>query len=104
MIKIFNIKRGDQFSFTVTFTNLQDEISTLGLGVKHEYDDSMLINKSIGSGITKVGATRYRIDFTPEETEALSPDFYHFDMRLTVGSYVYTPLHGYLNIKETVFE
>lgn len=104
MIKIFNVKRGDRFSFTVTFTNLQGELNTLNLGIKREYDQTMLLTKSLGSGITKVGEGKYQIDFTSEETNALEPGMYHFDMRLSVGQYIYTPLYGYFNINETVFE
>ena len=38
------------------------------------------------------------------ETQALPPMFYVYDLRMTLGSTVFTPLYGYLNIQETVFE
>lgn len=105
MLRIFAIKQGDQFSFTVTFTNLQEDLTTFELGVKKEYTDTtMLIEKSLGDGITKIGTGKYRIDFTPAETKALDPDYYVYDLRMTLGSTVYTPLYGYLMIQETVFE
>lgn len=105
MLRIFAIKQGDQFSFTVTFTNLQEDLTTFELGVKKEYTDTtMLIEKSLGNGITKIGTGKYRIDFTPAETKALEPNYYVYDLRMTLGSTVYTPLYGYLMIQETVFE
>lgn len=105
MLRIFAIKQGDQFSFTVTFTNLQEDLTTFELGVKKEYtDNTMLIEKSLGNGITKIGTGKYRIDFTPAETKALEPNYYVYDLRMTLGSTVYTPLYGYLMIQETVFE
>lgn len=104
MLRIFAVKQGDQFSFTVTFTNLQEDLTTFDMGVKKEYSDNMLIEKSLGNGITKVDTGKYRIDFTPTETKALKPDYYIYDLRLTLGSTVYTPLYGYLMIQETVFE
>lgn len=105
MLRIFNVKQGDEFSFTVTFKNLQEDLTTFAMGVKKDYaDSSMLIQKSLGDGITKISTGKYRVDFTPTETGALTPDFYVYDLRMTIGSTVFTPLYGYLNIQETVFE
>lgn len=105
MLRIFNIKQGDQFSFTVTFTNLQEDLTSFVMGVKEEYTDSeMLVTKSLGNGITKIETGKYRVDFTPSETQALSPNLYVYDLRMALGDTVYTPLYGYLNIQETVFE
>lgn len=105
MLRIFNVKQGDEFSFTVTFKNLQEDLTNFVMGVKLDYTDtSMLIQKSLGNGITKISTGKYRVDFLPSETGALSPNFYVYDLRLSVGSTVFTPLYGYLNIQETVFE
>ena len=105
MLKIFNVKQGDQFSFTITFKNLIEDLTTFTIGVKRNYDDTtMLITKGLGTGITKVDTGKYRVDFTPAETKALSPDFYVYDLRMTLDTVVFTPLYGYLNIQETVFE
>lgn len=105
MLRIFNVKQGDQFSFTVTFKNLQEDLTTFTMGVKLDYtDQTMLVTKSLGNGITKIETGKYRVDFTPSETQALSPNFYVYDLRFTIGTMVSTPLYGYLNIQETVFE
>ncbi len=105
MLRIFNVKQGDEFSFTVTFKNLQEDLTTFVMGVKLDYTDtSMLIQKSLGNGITKISTGKYRVDFLPSETGALSPNFYVYDLRMSIGSTVFTPLYGYLNIQETVFE
>ena len=104
MLRIFNVKQGDQFSFTVTFTNLQEDLTTFVMGVKQDYDDAqMLITKSLNNGITKIDTGKYRVDFTPADTGALDPDNYVYDLRFTLGNTVFTPLSGYLNIEETVF-
>ena len=105
MLRIFNVKQGDEFSFTVTFKNLQEDLTTFAMGVKLDYTDtSMLIQKSLGNGITKISTGVYKVDFLPSETGALSPNFYVYDLRLSIGSTIFTPLYGYLNIQETVFE
>lgn len=103
MLRIFNVKQGDQFSFTVTFTNLQEDLTTFTMGVKLDYNRPMLITKGLGTGITKIDTGKYRIDFTPAETKSLTPNYYLYDLRMTIGSTVFTPLYGYLNIQETVF-
>lgn len=103
MLRMFSIKRGDEFSFTVTFTNLQEDLTTFRMGVKKDYNQSMVIEKSLGHGISKISTGKYRIDFTPSETEALEPDLYIYDLRMTIDTMVYTPLYGYLMIEETVF-
>lgn len=103
MLRIFNVKQGDQFSFTITFTNLQEDLTTFTMGVKLDYNTPMLITKGLGHGITKIETGKYRVDFTPAETKALTPNYYLYDLRMTLGSTVFTPLYGYLNIQETVF-
>lgn len=105
MLRIFTIKQGDQFSFTVSFKNLQEDLTTFNMGVKLNYtDEEMLITKGLGNGITKVETGKYRVDFTPAETKSLNPNLYVYDLRLSIESTVFTPLYGYLNIMETVFE
>lgn len=105
MLRIFDIKQGDEFSFTVTFKNLDVDLTTFTMGVKRDYtDSSMLITKSLGNGISKIETGKYRVDFTPSETQALTPNLYVYDLRLTLDTTVFTPLYGYLNIEESVFE
>ena len=103
MIKNFNVKRGDQFSFTITFTNLAANLSTMDFGVKKDYDSSLIISKSLNNGITRLGAGKYQIILNPSET-LLDAGMYEFDLRFTIGSVVKTPLSGTINIMETVFE
>lgn len=104
MLRIFNVKQGDQFSFTITFKNLEEDLTTFTMGVKEDYNSQMILTKSLNNGITKVSTGKYRVDFTPAETELLVPNFYVYDLRMTLGTVVFTPLYGYLNIQETVFE
>ena len=105
MLRMFEVKQGDEFSFTITFKNLQQDLTALDMGVKKDYTNKhMLITKGLGNGVEKISAGKYRVDFMPEETKALKPDLYVYDLRMRIGSIKYTPLYGYLNIEETVFE
>lgn len=103
MLRMFEVKQGDNFSFTITFKNLQEDLTTFTMGVKLDYSGAMLVTKSLGHGISKISTGKYRVDFTSAETQALTPNMYIYDLRLTLGDTVFTPLYGYLNIEETVF-
>ena len=103
MIKNFNVKRGDQFSFTITFTNLTANLNTMNFGVKKDYDSPLIISKSLDNGITKLDDGKYQIIVNPSET-LLDAGMYEFDLRFTIGSVVKTPLSGTINIMETVFQ
>jgi len=59
MLKVFSVKRGSTFSFIITFKNLNQDVTTMNFGVKEDYtDESLVINKTIGDGITKIGKGR----------------------------------------------
>lgn len=104
MLKVFNVKKGDTFSFTITFKNLQVDLTTARFGVKKDYEDTtFIIDKSLGHGIEKVSTGKYRVDFSASESANLDPDQYVFDFRFTISSIVGTPLSGYLIIEESVF-
>ena len=104
MLRIFDVKRGDEFSFTITFKNLTEDLTTFTMGVKLDYNGPMLLTKSLDNGITKISTGKYRVDFLPSETKSLLPDFYVFDLRMSLGTTIFTPLYGYINLQETVFE
>lgn len=105
MIKNFNVKKGDQFNFTITFTNLKTDLSSMTFGVKKSYEDnSFTILKSFNNGITKVEDGKYQISVTPQETLYLGIGQYVFDLRFTLGNVIKTPLSGYITVLETVFE
>ena len=105
MIRNFNVKKGDQFNFTITFTNLKTDLSSITFGVKKDYEDtSFVIRKTLNNGIAKIEDGKYQISVSPEETLSLDYGQYVFDLRFTLGSIVKTPLSGYVTVLETVFE
>ena len=104
MLRVFSVKKGDTFSFTVTFKNLSADLDTFVFGVKTSYNDvDYIIEKSLGNGIEKVSTGKYRIDISADESDDLTPDQYIYDLRFTLGTVVSTPLSGYLIIEESVF-
>lgn len=104
MVKNFIIKRGDEFSFTVTFKNLTSEPDELIFGLKQyqnqeDYDDYL----SIGKGIEKLGNYVYSVRLSPEQSNALIHDNYAYDLRFRINQSVKTPLSGKLSLRTTVF-
>lgn len=104
MLRVFNVKRGDTFCFTITFKNLTEDLDTFVFGLKEDYNDvTYVIEKSLGDGIDKISAGKYRVTFSAEESADLEPNQYIYDLRFTLDDIVNTPLSGYLIIEETVF-
>lgn len=103
MIKMFQVKKGDQFSFIVTFKNMTEELTTLDFGVKADYDGEMLLEKEFNDGVTKIASNKYQISFSKTDTSGLDAGLYIFDLRYTIGDITKTPLSGYLIINDTVF-
>ena len=104
MIKNFNVKKGDQLNFTITFTSSLS-ITNVEWGVKKEYTDEVYtILKTLGNGITKLSDYVYQFTLSSADTAKLDYFNYPYDIRVSIGSTVKTPLSGKLFIKETVFE
>lgn len=104
MVKNFLVKKGDQLTFTITFTS-STPVTAMEFGVKQKYsDDYYTIIKYLGNGITKQSDTKYLISIPSEDMKKLQIRNYVYDLRMKVGNIVRTPLSGKLMIKDTVFE
>lgn len=103
MLKVFQLKRGDQFSFIVYFKNLNQDLSTIRFGLKEDYDKPLIIDKSLGDGITKIDTKHYQVNFSVSDTSAIAAGMYVFDLRYTIGDTPKTPLSGYVLFNDSVF-
>ena len=104
MLKVFQVKRGSTFSFIVNFKNLNQDVTTMNFGVKEEYtDESMIINKSLGNGITKIETGKYKVDFSTTDILSLDAGMYVYDLRYTIGDTPSIPLSGYIVVNDSVF-
>lgn len=103
MLKVFQVKRGDQFSFIVYFKNLNQNLTTIDFGLKEDYATPMLIHKSLGDGIVKNDTQHYQVNFSPQDTASIQAGLYIFDLRYTIGDTPRTPVSGYLLLDESVF-
>lgn len=103
MLKVFAVKRGSVFSFIVTFKNLNQDVTTMDFGIKEDYGLPMLIEKSIGDGITKIETGKYKVDFSTTDILSLDAGMYIYDLRYTIGDTPSIPLSGYIVVNDSVF-
>lgn len=103
MLKVFQVKRGATFSFIVTFKNLDQDVDTMAFGLKEDYDKTMLIEKTLGDGITKIDDNKYKVDFSYTDIMDLEAGMYVYDLRYTIGDTPSIPLSGYVIVNDSVF-
>ena len=104
MVKNFQLKRGDQLAFTITFTS-PTPATAMEFGVKKNYSDEVYtIIKSLNNGITKLSDTKYQIMVPSSDTKRLDIFNYVYDLRIKINSEIKTPLSGKIMVKDTVFE
>ena len=103
MLKVFQVKRGATFSFIVTFKNLDQDVSSMTFGLKEDYEFPMLIEKTLGDGITKIDDNKYKIDFSYTDIIDLEAGMYVYDLRYTIGDTPSIPLSGYIIVNDSVF-
>ena len=104
MVKNFVVKKGDQLSFTITFTSALP-ITSVEWGVKKEYTDEVYtILKTLNNGISKISDNKYQFTLSNADTNALNYYNYPYDIRVIASGISKTVLSGKIFIKETVFE
>ena len=103
MLKVFSVKRGSTFSFIVTFKNLNQDVASMTFGLKEDYDTNMLIEKTLGDGITKIDTGKYKVDFSYTDILSLEAGMYVYDLRYTIGDTPSIPLSGYVIVQDSVF-
>ena len=103
MLKVFQVKRGATFSFIVTFKNLDQDVSSMTFGLKEDYDKEMLLEKTLGDGITKIDTAKYKVDFSYTDIIDLESGMYVYDLRYTIGDTPSIPLSGYVIVNDSVF-
>lgn len=103
MIRNFIKKKGDQFTFAITYPSDVD-FTSVEMGIKRSYnDEDYLIFSSIGHGITKIDERTYQINIPYTEMAKLDYGMYVYDVRTKSGQIPITPLSGKLIIQETVY-
>lgn len=96
------IVRGDTLEFTAGFEDLAGDLSAASLTAKESPESVAVLNKTLGDGITKIGAGLYDVKADPADTAAMAPGRYMYNFKVTTGDgEVYTIMLGVLEVLPT---
>lgn len=92
---LLRLVKGDTLTFSMTFTGLSGDLASASFRAKTSYNnDTYAFNKTIGSGITKTSAGKYSVRLAPSDTSGLNAGTYHYDVKVGVGTEMYTIMWG----------
>ena len=95
--------RGDTLTFYVARTDIDiSAISDVIMTVRKTAHTEILVQKTLGNGITPTDDGRYFVRIAPEDTADMLGGRYVYDVEFTVGSEVSTPVHGVLELVQDV--
>lgn len=96
--------RGDTFAFDCGMpSDIAEAIDSIILSVKRRPTDGIyMFQKRIDNGIEKKDANTFRVRIAPEDTERIPPGKYVYDLQLTIGEDVYTPLSGTIKLVQDI--
>lgn len=92
--------RGDTKAFAVDISGLTgQDLETAYLSCRHSIDDNAYVfQKSLGDGISKVEAGKYRARIAPADTENLELGTYYYDLEIGLNNDIFTILKGKLQL------
>ena len=92
------LPQGDTLAFGMLFDGLSTDLTSAEFSVKKSYsDNTYVIHKTIGSGITKVSTGKYNVKLSPTDTD-IDAGNYFYNLDVTISSDVFTLLRGMLTI------
>lgn len=97
------LTRGDTFSLAFT-TDLENPLDEVEFSIKTSYDANAytvhvsLTSPGASGGVTNEGDGLYTVRVAPAATVNLTPGPYVYDLQITYGSDVFTPLRGSFRI------
>jgi len=95
--KDIHMTRGDTLSFGLEIDGLNQDLETAYFSIKQKFnEDIVIIQKSLGDGITKVDDGKYTIRVAPEDTQYVALGEYLYDLEIGVNGDIFTPIKGIL--------
>ncbi len=101
--------KGDTYALAVKMKNISSDLSTAVFTVKENADDSPLIQKTLGAGVSKIddrsykNEKTYKIQIQSEDTVSLEPLVqYLYDFRIKMGNVVQTLLSGVFVVQHNI--
>ena len=96
--------RGDTFGFGMRLTNLEG-VCVAGIAFtirKAAAENPIVVQKSIGNGVTPGPDGWWRVRVAPEDTAGIEAGRYNYDLQINIGQDVYTPINGRIRIEQDV--
>ena len=98
------IVRGDTFAFGIELTDDSNQPITDNLSSAYftcrQSAESILFQKSLGDGISKVSDGKYRVRVAPADTANVVAGRYSYDFQIGLNSDIFTILKGVLDIQQ----
>lgn len=91
--------KGDTYALKIIFKNITTDLTTAIFSVKENYEDeTALVEKTIGAGISKVDGTTlltYKLQLQAEDSRYLQAEhLYLYDLKIAVGNVIKTIIKG----------
>lgn len=97
--------RGDTLGLGLEFKNLSATIDEVVMTCRPEFGSpTVIFSGSLTGGEVTVDGGSVYIAIPPSATAAVTPGMYVYDVEITVGSDVYTPMIGNLKLRYGVTE
>ena len=96
--KQINMVKGDSLVFGMEFSGL-DTLDSASFTCRTDWEETVVFQKTIGSGITKVSDGVYRVRVAPADTEDVDGGEYVYDLKIEANNDVYTIMRGLLIIE-----
>lgn len=97
------------YALAVKFKNIKEDLTKAYFTVKENPDDEPILQKALGSGITKIDDKEYKSEKTYKlqlesiDTQNFDIDVqYLYDLQVTIGSVVKTIISGFFVVKQSV--
>ncbi len=88
--------RGDTLPFSVEITDFTGTVTGVAMSCRTAPNaPSVVFKKDLNDGVTASGDV-YSVRVAPADTASLEPGVYYYDIEVTIGSDVYTPIKGKL--------
>ena len=103
--KDIELTRKNSFGFNFSIKNLTEDLTSCFLSCKETpEDETYIFQKSLGNGIKKLDSGGYYVKIEPNDTKDMDFTKYYYDLQITIGQDVYTPLKGRMYIRWNVTE
>lgn len=104
MKRDISVIKGNTIAFTMSFSDLEDNLTGAYFSAKDKMDDeSYAFQVTLGNGISRIGETnKYVVNVPPSMTKELDCGAYYYDVTVEIGTNVYTLLNGILIVEQGV--